>query len=449
MDMISDSDLTEEQLRGIQAFADWYKKGRKEGFKQLTFKIGGPAGSGKSTVAYFALQLAGLNVHSSRIVKVAYTGKAALVMSNKGLTGSQTIHKAIYIPVDEVGDAVKEMRSRLLKLRGTIGGVDPADRPKVAAEIELLSTEIKTLQDRTSDEMMWVLNRFCSAADADLILCDEASMVGGKIQLDLESLGVPILYLGDGFQLSPILSPKETNGSVFFDVNGRPLTADYQLLQIHRQAEGSPIIRYSRALRENRRDELRFVGTMKSDTGTLIRIPKDRITLEHLAKAEQIITGYNDTRQSINTQIREYLGRETAYPEAGDRIIFTRNNKDYRITNGQMAAATESYYDFDSRSNTFVVDLLVEDGRQMSIPLLVPPFQNPGDSEAIYSAPGWSRKKNVHADYAWAISCHKSQGSQYNSGIIINEPFGKDAEDKRRWEYTALTRMANSAIVAI
>lgn len=29
---ISSSDLSEEQLRGIQTFVEWYQKGRKEGF---------------------------------------------------------------------------------------------------------------------------------------------------------------------------------------------------------------------------------------------------------------------------------------------------------------------------------------------------------------------------------------------------------------------------------
>jgi hypothetical protein len=49
--------------------------------------------------------------------------------------------------------------------------------------------------------MQWVLNPNGAIAGCKLVLCDEASMVGGKIQEDLESYDVPILYLGDGFQL--------------------------------------------------------------------------------------------------------------------------------------------------------------------------------------------------------------------------------------------------------
>ena len=85
--------------------------------------------------------------------------------------------------------------------------------------------------------MQWVLNPNGALAGCSLVLCDEASMVGGKIQEDLESYDVPILYLGDSFQLPPILEGNAE--SVFFNADGSAKTADFTLTQIHRQAEGS------------------------------------------------------------------------------------------------------------------------------------------------------------------------------------------------------------------
>lgn len=447
METVSDFDLTEEQLRGIDAFVKWFQNGSKHGFgRRPKFRIAGPAGSGKSTIAYWALKAVGLDPLSPHVAKVAYTGKASMVMRQKGLVGSQTIHSAIYIPVDDVGDQIKEMRSRLLKLRGSLGSVPVDQRSEVTAEIERLSVDIKLMQDRSDDAMQWVLNPNGALAGCKLVLCDEASMVGGRIQEDLESYDVPVLYLGDGFQLPPILDGNEE--SVFFDKNGILMPVDFTLTQIHRQAEGSPIIRYSRALRENRVDELNFFGKQTGD-GTLIRVPRSRITAEHLARAEQLLCGRNDTRHQVNATVREALGRSSAYPEVGDRLIFLKNNKEHDVVNGMMGVATSNYYAYSEKAGSFKIDVQLEDGRELDLSLLVPYFQFPNDKEAIYEVPGWSRKKNLHADYGYCCTVHKSQGSQWRSGILLNEPLGKTDELRRRWQYTGLTRFAQDAIIAV
>ena len=449
--LISDVDLTDEQLRGIDAFVKWYHNGIKHGFgKRPVWKLGGPAGSGKSTIALYALQAVGLDPWGGDVAKVAYTGKAAMVMAQKGLAGSRTIHSGIYIPSDDVGEQVKEMRSRLLKLRGSFGSIPPEERDRVTAEINQLSADIKTLQERSEDTTSWILNPNGLVANSKLVLCDEASMVGGRVQTDLESYDVPVLYLGDPFQLQPIVDDADSYTSVFFDKNGSKLPLDFQLTQIHRQAEGSPIIRYSRALRENRRDEIAFVGKMTGeDGGMFIRVPRSKITIEHLARAEQILCGRNDTRHAINEQVREFLGRTSPYPEAEDRIMVLKNNKEYNVVNGMMGTAIGDYYGYSEKSNTIKVEVELEDGRQIIAPMLVPYFQDPGNKETLYEAPGWSRKANLHCDYAFCCTTHKAQGSQYNSGIVLDEPLGKTDEDRRRWQYTAVTRFAQRVVVSI
>jgi hypothetical protein len=200
--LISDVDLTEEQLKGIDCFVKWYHHGIKHGFgKRPTFKLSGPAGSGKSTIALYALQAAGLDPWGGEVAKVAYTGKASMVMAQKGLVGSRTIHSSIYIPSDDVDEQIKEMRSRLLKLRGSFASVPAEERERVTAEINQISADIKTLQERSDDSTQWILNPNGVVANSKLVLCDEGSMVGGKVQIDLESYDVPVFYLGDGFQL--------------------------------------------------------------------------------------------------------------------------------------------------------------------------------------------------------------------------------------------------------
>lgn len=41
--------------------------------------------------------------------------------------------------------------------------------------------------------------------------------------------------------------------------------------------------------------------------------------------------------------------------------------------------------------------------------------------------------------FAYAITCHKSQGSEFDNVVIYNEPIGRGVE-RQRWLYTAITR---------
>lgn len=42
-------------------------------------------------------------------------------------------------------------------------------------------------------------------------------------------------------------------------------------------------------------------------------------------------------------------------------------------------------------------------------------------------------------DFAYVITCHKAQGSQFDDLVILNQPFGNVVE-RRRWLYTAISR---------
>jgi exodeoxyribonuclease-5 len=49
--------------------------------------------------------------------------------------------------------------------------------------------------------------------------------------------------------------------------------------------------------------------------------------------------------------------------------------------------------------------------------------------------------------FAYTITCHKSQGSQWNRVIVYNEAFGRDEIEKARWLYTSCTRAVDKLIL--
>ena len=50
--------------------------------------------------------------------------------------------------------------------------------------------------------------------------------------------------------------------------------------------------------------------------------------------------------------------------------------------------------------------------------------------------------------YGYAITTHKSQGSEWDKVLVIEEKFPYDKEEHARWLYTAVTR-ASSRLVLI
>jgi ATP-dependent exoDNAse (exonuclease V) alpha subunit len=138
--------LTQEQQHIIEEILKFNRK---------IIKIGGFAGTGKTTV------ISELNKIIPDFAVCAFTGKAANVLRKKGLPAS-TIHSLIYVPaVDSAGKLI----------------LDDQNRP-----IFILNPNLKH----------------------NGIIIDEASMVSQDIYKDLCSFNVPLIFVGDHGQLEPI-----------------------------------------------------------------------------------------------------------------------------------------------------------------------------------------------------------------------------------------------------
>ena len=49
--------------------------------------------------------------------------------------------------------------------------------------------------------------------------------------------------------------------------------------------------------------------------------------------------------------------------------------------------------------------------------------------------------------YGYAITCHKSQGSQWDKVLVIEEDFPFAKEEHKQWLYTACTRAAEKLVI--
>jgi exodeoxyribonuclease-5 len=273
---------------------------------------------------------------------------------------------------------------------------------------------------------------------------DEVSMVGDQMARDLLSFGKPILVLGDPGQLPPI------QGEGAFT----QASPDVMLTEIHRQAGENAIIRLATMAREGRTipygEHDAFVWKMR----------RDHIGPAQMLRGGQVICGKNATRLQLNLAMQRAAGFLSIYPTgAGEKIICLKNRNDIGLVNGMFLTLTEVE---DGNGVFFEAAVETEDGRQVSrtgTPL------EPGDKPhklRIYKGhfldhverddergrrDHWDKQSLIEATWGWAITCHKSQGSQWENVIVFDDGLGRTAEDRARWLYTAITRAEQGLII--
>lgn len=358
-----------QQSDALEKVAAWHRAYRR-GNGQQVFRLFGYAGTGKTTLArHLAAQVGGLTCFA------AFTGKAALMMRRNGCEGASTIHSLIYQVVEQADGSVR-----------------------------------------------FVLDRESDAAEAELIVIDECSMVDEELARDLLSFGRPILVLGDPAQLPPVRSAG-------YFTEAQP---DVMLTEIHRQAEGNPIIQLATTVRTGGRIELGTYGNSRV-------IERGVLTGAEVLAADQILVGKNVTRHSYNRRIRKLRGFEDPLPEAGDRLVCLRNDKTLGIFNGGLFTVAEVNHR-RSRGDSILMMVESEDfPNRAPIEVKVRKEFFLGGVEDL----DWRDLKNgQHFDFGYALTTHKAQGSQWDEVIIYDES-GAFRDDWRRWLYTAVTRASD------
>ncbi len=286
-------------------------------------------------------------------------------------------------------------------------------------------------RSRSTDEETpeFTLNRQSDAADAKLIIIDECSMVDEELGRDLLSFGTRVLVLGDPAQLPPV------KGGGFF-TEAEP---DVMLTEVHRQARDNPIVAMSMAVREGERLE-------RGNYGDSRVIGRDEIDAEMVLAANQVLVGTNKTRRLYNGRIRNLMGYRDPMPAAGERLVCLRNDKKKGLLNGSMWAIKElrtSKRKLVTMNVTALDDVEGKPGKVVKVSVL-PEFFTGGEEAIPYAI----RRSSDEFDYGYALTVHKSQGSQWDDVMLFDESYAF-REHRARWLYTGLTRAAERITVVV
>ena len=272
--------------------------------------------------------------------------------------------------------------------------------------------------------------------DADLVLVDEISMLDIYLAKNLFHAippGCQVILVGDADQL-PSVGP----GAVLNELLASGVISVVKLDKVYRQEAGSRIAINARLIRlgnmglEYGDGFVLHSSTELEDSANLI----ERLYLDEVAKLgldnvallspfrQKTPTGVN----ALNERLREKINPpadnkpEVTFGKSvfrlGDKVMWTRNKGN--ISNGDLGYITAIVHHLGDI--TISVDF--GDGRVVEL--------EPTDLE--------------HLDLAYAMTVHKSQGSEYES-VIINLQSAHYIMLKRPLIYTAITRAKNRVMI--
>lgn len=404
-----------QQDAALVAVNRWYHNSEKQ-----VFHLFGYAGTGKTTLAKYLAETIGEGV-----LFAAYTGKAAHVLRTKGCENAATIHSLIYRSRDKSKAHLKELEEQLVLLLADMRDMEEDfinNHPKVRALHKAIEEEAKN-----ASQPQFTLNKESIVKDAPLIVIDECSMVDAQMGQDLLSFGTPVLVLGDPAQLPPV------GGAGYFTENVRP---DIMLDEIHRQAAESPILRMATKVRNGERLELGDWGQ-----GCFVYPQGTKLDPEQILSFDQVLVGKNVTRHASNMKLRKLRDIHDPYPVIGDRLVCLRNNNELGLLNGAIFNVSDVEGVMDSKVHMSVHP--EDNPMSINVAALEHHFLGRGkELEKQY----WLRSEAHEFDYGYALTCHKSQGSQWESVCVFDESFCFKSQ-RDRWLYTAITRASENLTI--
>jgi len=420
--------------------------------KNRLFLLKGYAGTGKTTI--IGTIVTHLWKAKKSAVLMAPTGRAAKVISNYSKKEAFTIHKRIYFPKKEKNGGVKFVLQPN-KSRNTIFIVDEASMiPDTPGESKLF---------------------------------ENGSLLDDLIQYVYQGHNCKLLLIGDTAQLPPVkldLSPALNEDTLSLNYN-KDVTK-IELDEVVRQGLDSGILFNATEIRETIASQ--FYESFQFQVNNypdIVRLVDGHDIMDAINSAysnlgyeeTSIIVRSNKRANLYNKQIRERILFNENEISAGDFLMVVKNNYFWVkptseagfIANGDIIEILEIFNIKELYGFRFAEVKI----RMVDYPKMQPletvllldtitaetPSLTYEDSNKLYQnvqedykdeASNYKRflkiKGNRHFNalqvkFSYAITCHKSQGGQWNT-VFIEQPYLPDGitKDYLRWLYTAVTR---------
>ena len=290
--------------------------------------------------------------------------------------------------------------------------------------------------------------------EESVIIVDEASMVDNSLLCSLCKAikpGARLILIGDADQL-----PSVGAGRVLNDIIDSRRFATVRLTEIFRQAQESLIVTNAHAINEGTYPNLGvknndffylYRRTDREIADTVVELCKTRLPRTYGKATEggiQIITpsrkgeaGTENLNRLLQSSLnppekgkRELKFRETTF-RVGDRVMQTKNNYDIEWESGDGIDQTAGSGVFNGDIGTIVFIDTAE--REMVVRF--------DDKEATYNGDMLDE-----LEHAWAVTVHKSQGSEYPF-VIVPMYAAPPLLLTRNLLYTAVTRARRMVIL--
>lgn len=392
-------------------------------FDGSLLRMGGLAGTGKTTlVSHFARETKLL------VAYVAYTGRAASLLARKFKAAGVVSTSRTQLPEGQA------LRGRALDVCYAAGSKE-SRLPFVGTIHRLL---YRPLIDSKTEELRGWEKRVKPDRKYDLIVVDEASMVGDDILADLQALGIPIWAVGDHGQLPPVMS----RGSLMQN-------PDVRLEKIHRQAEGNPVIALAHHIRNG--GLFREFQSLDSRVTFAQKGEVARVLEETLRGSPglscAVICWTNRMRVRLNGMARAALGFKGP-PRKGELVVALRNYPP--VMNGMRGLLKKDAEKGQRPWHLFLDVDFPEEALSESLMACAPQFNR----EKTYASVEELQERGIDVesmggagrlyDFGYALTAHKMQGSSAEHVVFyLDRPEDPNNEDYRRLVYTGITRSSD------
>jgi ATP-dependent exoDNAse (exonuclease V) alpha subunit len=419
--------------------------------EEQIFVLKGFAGTGKTTVISTIVN--SLNDINMKAVLLAPTGRAAKVIANYSNKPAFTIHKRIYFPK-----------------KGKSGGVSFTTQANKSKNTIFIVDEASMISDVAADSKLY----------------ENGSLLDDLIFYIYNGQNCKMILLGDTAQLPPV----QMEVSPALDIDSLALHYDKTVLSIEldevmRQEEKSGILYNATQLRELLKE------TFLTDIQFKVKGFKDIVRLtdgydiqdaiqsaysNYSIEDTCFIVRSNKRANQYNQQIRTRILDKESELSVGDYLMVVKNNYFWLketdeagfIANGDIVEVLEIFkfvelYGFKfAKVKIRMVDYPNQKPFETIVLLDTITSESPSltyeESNSLYQEvmkdyegePQYRKflkvKNNeyfnaLQVKFSYAITCHKSQGGQWNT-VFIEQPYLSDGitVDYIRWLYTAVTR---------